>query len=37
MYNIFEHLFLDTGFPAWLILSLGIIAVLIEFWEDLTK
>lgn len=32
-----EHLFLDTGFPAWLILSLGIIAIFIDYWEDLTK
>ena len=37
MYNIIEHLFLETGFPAWLILSLGIIAIFIEYWEDLTK
>lgn len=32
-----EHLFLDTGFPAWLVLALGIIAIFIEFWEELTK
>ena len=37
MYNIIEHLFLETGFPAWLILSLGIITIFIDYWEDLTK
>lgn len=35
--GVIEHLFLDTGFPAWLVLSLGIIAILIDYWEDLTK
>lgn len=37
MYNFIEHLFLDTGFPIWCILALGIAAVIIDCWEELTK
>lgn len=37
MYNIIEHLFLETGFPVWGLLALGVIAMIIDYWEDLTK
>lgn len=37
MYNIIEHLFLETGFPVWGILALGVIVMIIDNWEELTK
>lgn len=37
MYNIIEHLFLETGFPVWGFLALGIVAMIIDYWEELTK
>ena len=37
MYNIIEHLFLETGFPVWGLLALGVVAMLIDNWEELTK
>ena len=37
MYNIIEHLFLETGFPVWGLRALGVIAMIIDNWEELTK
>ena len=37
MYNIIELLFLETGFPVWGLLALGIVAMIIDYWEELTK
>lgn len=37
MFNILYHIFCETGLPVWGVLALGVIAILLEFWEELTK
>ena len=31
------HIFCETGLPVWGLLALGIVAMIIDYWEELTK
>ena len=37
MINFLYHIFCETGFPVWGLLALGIVAMIIDNWEELTK